>query len=59
VIVVDDSPSWFELPKAMVAPALAACRGFNTVVDALFYDVPTLVDDLRHRGDTVETDDDR
>ena len=55
---MDNSLSLFELPKAMVAPALAACRGFNTGVDVLFYDVPTLVDDLRHRGDAVETDGD-
>jgi hypothetical protein len=34
--------SWFELPASFVEPALEACRLFNTALDALFYDLPTL-----------------
>ena len=53
---MDDSLSAFELPRAMVAPALALFRTFNTAVDALFYDVPTLVKDLRALGSAVDTE---
>ena len=32
----------FELPKWLVEPAVRSCRLFNTVLDFIFYDVPTL-----------------
>lgn len=37
----------FELPAAFVRPAVMACRSFNTAVDAVFYDVPTLERELK------------
>ncbi len=37
----------FELPPFLVRPAIMACRGFNSAVDAIFYDVSTLQKDLR------------
>jgi len=49
----DEPLSIFELPSDLVKPALEACRLFNTSIDALFYDVPALVDALRKRGETV------
>ena len=54
--MADDSLRWFELPRVLVAPALQACRGFNSGLDVAFYDVPTLVADLGGRGEAVETD---
>lgn len=47
---MDDSLSLFELPRAFVKPALELCRTFNSALDLAFYDVPTLVADLRARG---------
>ena len=46
----DDSPSKgaelpltaFELPKWLVEPAVRSCRLFNTALDFIFYDVPSL-----------------
>src|SRR5260221_4493005 len=32
----------FELPKWLVEPTVRSCRLFNTVLDFIFYDVPTL-----------------
>src|SRR5271165_3281767 len=32
----------FELPKWLVEPAVRSCRMFNTALDFVFYDVPTL-----------------
>jgi hypothetical protein len=32
----------FELPKWLVEPAVRSCRLFNTMLDFVFYDVPTL-----------------
>jgi hypothetical protein len=32
----------FELPKWLVEPAVQSCRLFNTALDFIFYDVPTL-----------------
>jgi hypothetical protein len=32
----------FELPKWLIEPALRSCRFFNTALDFIFYDVPTL-----------------
>src|SRR5262249_58461032 len=31
-----------ELPKWLVEPAVRSCRLFNTALDFIFYDVPTL-----------------
>jgi hypothetical protein len=51
--LADSGPlSLFELPQFLVRPAVMACRGFNNVVDALFYDLPTLEAGLR-RGEAV------
>jgi len=47
----------FEIPRPLIEPALHACRLFNTSLDSLFYDVPTLVRELRARGQTIGTDD--
>jgi hypothetical protein len=32
----------FELPQWLVQPAVRSCRLFNTALDFIFYDVPTL-----------------
>src|SRR5215475_5968459 len=32
----------FEIPKWLVEPAVRSCRLFNTALDFIFYDVPTL-----------------
>ena len=32
----------FELPDFLVRPAVVACRYFNTTLDSIFYDVPSL-----------------
>jgi hypothetical protein len=45
----------FEIPPALVEPALQMCRLLNTSLDLLFYDVPALVRDLQARGQTVGT----
>lgn len=45
----------FEIPRPLIEPALHACRFFNTSLDALFYDVPTLIRELKSRGLTVGT----
>jgi len=50
-----DQLSWFEIAPELVKPALAACRGFNTVLDVAFYDVPSLERDLRDLGKGVVT----
>ena len=36
------SPAAYELPKWLVEPAVRSCRLFNTALDFIFYDVPTL-----------------
>ena len=36
------SPRLFELPTWLVEPAVRSCRMFNTALDFIFYDVPTL-----------------
>lgn len=47
----------FELPAALVKPAVMACRLFNTVLDSIFYDVPTLRADLRrHDAEMAKQD---
>ena len=45
--------SVFELPPPLLTQALAASRGFNTALDVAFYDVPTLVEGLRTRGEAT------
>jgi hypothetical protein len=50
---MDDSLSLFELPRAFVKPVLELCRTFNSTLDVAFYDVPTLVAELRARGAAV------
>ena len=42
VHVADAGLRLFELPKWLVEPAVRACRRYNTVLDFIFYDVPTL-----------------
>jgi len=43
ITVIDDlSLPAFELPKWLVEPAVRSCRLFNTAIDFVFYDVPTL-----------------
>jgi len=54
-VAVDPWLSIFELPAAMVRPAVESCRYFNTLVDAIFYDVPELVGDLRRKDIEVTT----
>ena len=40
---IDELPlTVFELPKWLVEPAVRSCRLFNTALDFIFYDVPTL-----------------
>ncbi len=39
----------FEVPDAFIRPTVMACRLFNTAVDAVFYDVPTLRADFLER----------
>ena len=36
----------FELPAFLVRPAVVACRYFNTALDSIFYDVPSLRTDF-------------
>ncbi|RWX58254.1 hypothetical protein EN780_37425, partial [Mesorhizobium sp. M4B.F.Ca.ET.089.01.1.1] len=36
----------FEPPPQVIEPAIRACRLFNTALDAIFYDVPTLTAQL-------------
>ena len=47
---MEGSLSLFELPRALVKPALEACRTFNSSLDVAFYDVTTITRDLRDRG---------
>jgi len=47
----------YELPPIFVKPALGACRLFNTGLDWLFYDVPTLSRALLGHGDEIVTSD--
>jgi len=39
----------FEPPPQLIEPAVRACRYFNTALDQLFYDVPTLTAELAAR----------
>src|ERR1700740_2414687 len=44
----------FELPRWLVEPAGRSCRLFNTALDLLFYDVPTLRAALHERDAAME-----
>ena len=50
---LSDPLKWFELPEPLVKSAVRACRGFNTMLDAVFYDVPTLTSGLRDKDKTA------
>ncbi|TGP46505.1 hypothetical protein EN873_39105 [bacterium M00.F.Ca.ET.230.01.1.1] len=39
----------FEPPPQVIEPAIRACRLFNTALDAIFYDVPTLTAQLTEK----------
>jgi hypothetical protein len=39
----------YELPDWLVEPAVRSCRLFNTALDFMFYDVPTLRAALREK----------
>jgi hypothetical protein len=41
--------SLFDLPKPVIEPAVRACRLFNTALDEVFYDVPSLKVALKER----------
>jgi hypothetical protein len=41
--------NFFEPPPQFVEPAVRACRLFNTVLDIIFYDVPTLAAQLAEK----------
>ena len=43
----------FEPPKPLVENAVRAFRGFNTLLDSIFYDVPTLTSELLERDKAV------
>jgi hypothetical protein len=51
-----DSLGWFELPRAWVEPAVRFLRLANTALDFAFYDVNTLVSELRSHGVSVVTE---
>jgi len=42
----------FEPPPAFIEPAVRACRLFNTALDNIFYDVPTLAAQLAEKDAT-------
>ncbi|WP_336957951.1 hypothetical protein [Sphingobium aquiterrae] len=52
----DDDPllDLFNLPAEMVKPAVMACRLFNTAVDAIFYDVPSLRADFQAHDEAMK-----
>ena len=41
--------NWFEPQPQFIEPAVRACRLFNTLLDVIFYDVPTLAAELAVR----------
>jgi hypothetical protein len=51
--IPDDSLRLFEPPKPLVENAVRAFRGFNTLLDSIFYDVPTLTSELLERDKAV------
>jgi hypothetical protein len=48
-----DAFNWFEIPRPFIEPTLRALRMGNTALDALFYDVNTMVTDLFLHGSIV------
>jgi hypothetical protein len=44
---------FFEPPPQFIEPAVRACRLFNTALDNIFYDVPTLVAELTEKDRTT------
>ena len=40
----------FEIPKWLIEPAVRSCRVFNTALDFVFYDVPTIRTALAERN---------
>ena len=48
-----DTLSWFEVPRPFIEPMLRALRLGNTALDALFYDVNTVAEDLLSHGSIV------
>lgn len=52
--VTPPSLSCFEVPRALVEPAVAALRLGNTALDAIFYDVGALAAALFAHGDYVD-----
>jgi hypothetical protein len=51
--------SLFELPEPLVEVAVRACRGFNTLLDAIFYDVPTLTRELIGKDQVAHSRDEK
>jgi hypothetical protein len=49
----------FELPKCLVEPAVRSCRWFNTALDYIFYDVPTLRAALREKDAPMRAQDEK
>ena len=50
------SPTFFELPIWLVEPAVRSCRMFNTALDYIFYDVPTLRAALTERDAPMQAE---
>lgn len=48
------SPIAFELPRWLVEPAVRSCRLFNTALDFMFYDVPTLRATLAQKDASIQ-----
>ena len=53
---MEDGLSLFELPQALVKPALELCRGFNSALDRAFYDVAKLERELAERQVMIDLD---
>jgi hypothetical protein len=47
--------NFFEPPPQFIEPAVRACRLFNTALDNVFYDVPTLVAALTEKDRTTRS----
>lgn len=53
------SPAVFEIPKWLVEPAVRSCRLFNTALDFIFYDVPTLRVGLAGKDEQMAAQDEK
>jgi hypothetical protein len=51
-----DPLGWFELPGPLVESAVRACRGFNNLLDGIFYNVPKLTAELLDKDKVVRAD---